>query len=252
MKRKKMFMADKLFKKIIDEATTIPVLSTLTITGLGEPLLDKNIVKRIAYARKKLKLLPISLFTNGTKLTPDMSKKLCNAGLTTLYVSLNAANAEKRNLIMGVDDYDKVVDYCRKAIEIGGDKMKVIVKAVVSKDLMESGERESFIQQWGGDEVLGGNAFIHNEGNWGGYTLQIRVPHREACHRAISQIMVLADGRMSLCCFDGEGDVIFGDLNKQTIRECYNSPKALGYREAHMDGNGGRRKLLLCKDCTTI
>jgi radical SAM protein with 4Fe4S-binding SPASM domain len=76
-----------------------------------------------------------------------------------------------------------------------------------------------------------------------------RVP-RTPCRRAMNQIMVLWDGRVSLCCFDAEGAVILGDLNHQSLRDVYNGTIALGIRQAHHEGRRG--ELALCKDCTAI
>lgn len=251
MTRQRGTMDVDLFKKIIDEAAEIPLISMITITGLGEPLLDKHLFERLKYVRKKMPAIHLDLYTNGSYLTDAKIDEMIDAKVTVLYVSLNAANAVKRQQIMfphnGTDDYDFVCQQARKAIEKG---LKVVVKAVTSKDLMEHDERDQFKEAWGGFVDDGGNAFMHLEGNWAGATWPMRIKPTTACHRAISQIMVLWDGRVSLCCFDGEGEVTLGDLNRQTIREIYNGGKALEYRTAHMEGRRG--EMPLCATCTAI
>jgi hypothetical protein len=180
-----------------------------------------------------------------------------------LYVSLNATSREKRAEIMKLDDYDQVVEYTTYAIAafdarartlgLGADRkrLRVIVKGIASKDLMEVGEHEQFQEAWGGDWNTGGAAYLHLEGNWAGSTGQkMRTRPRNACSRALSQIMVLWDGRVSLCCFDAEGAVILGDLNHDTLRTIYGGQPALGIREAHMEGRRG--ELALCSTCTAI
>jgi hypothetical protein len=62
--------------------------------------------------------------------------------------------------------------------------------------------------------------------------------------------MVLWDGRVSLCCFDAKGEVVFGDLKEQTLREVYTSPEWVRYRETH--GRGEKKGLRLCEGCTEI
>lgn len=240
-----------LYKKIIDEAATIPRIEEITLTGLGEPLLDRHVVERIKYTRSKLPgNMKIDMFTNGTYLTEKMARDLKSAGLSVIYVSLNAVNADKRRQIMKLDDFDMVVAQIRKAMEIGGKKMQVIAKGIVSKDLMEIGESELFLTTWGGDFKDGGKAFLHLEGNWAGSMWDMRVIPSSACARALSQIMVLWDGRVSLCCFDGEGDITFGDLNNQTLREIYGSDAFTDYRRAHIEGK--RNTLKMCNNCTAI
>jgi MoaA/NifB/PqqE/SkfB family radical SAM enzyme len=264
MKRPKGTMALDLFEKIVDEAATIPAIEMLTLTGLGETLLDRHLVARIRYARRVLPPgVSIDLYTNGNLLRPATTDALIAAGLDVLYVSLNATTAEKRREIMHLDDYDAVIGYITYAIAafdraaaargLSSDRKtcRVIVKGIASKDLMEVGEHEQFMQAWGGDWAKGGAAYLHLEGNWAGSVGQrMRTKPKQACGRALSQIMVLWDGRVSLCCFDAEGAVILGNLHRQTIREIYNGQPALGIREAHHEGRRG--ELPLCATCTAI
>ena len=248
MKREHGTMGMGLFHKIIDEAVTIPAIDLYTLTGLGEPMLDPHLYERIEYIRSKLQSVPISMFTNGSRLTPDHIDKLSKSGITTVYVSLNAVNPKQREETMRLKDYDRVVAGIKHAIKHGD--FETVVKGIVSKDLMEVGDSETFMETWGGPTSEGGRAFLHLEGNWAGATWPVRVLPQNACGRALSQIMVLQDGRVSLCCFDGEGEVVFGDLNDQTIRDIYASQPYLDYRVAHVEGRRGELKL--CATCTAI
>lgn len=265
MQRPKGTMPFDLFMKIVDDAATVAVIEKLTLTGLGETLLDRHLVERVRYARRKLPIgVSIDLYTNGNLLRPKVTDALIEAGLDVLYVSLNAATAEKRREIMKLDDFDQVVGYTqyaiaafnaaavRQGLPLERTRLRVIVKGVGSKDLMEVGEHDVFQETWGGDwKQPGGAAFLHLEGNWAGSMGQkMRTQPRNACGRALSQIMVLWDGRVSLCCFDAEGAVILGDLRTQTLREMYGGQPALGIREAHNEGR--RAELPLCRTCTAI
>lgn len=251
MVRPRGIMSMDLFRKIVDESATIPEVNQFTLTGLGETLIDKNLIERLKYARKKLpKLDTLDIYTNGTLLTDKLIGELVGL-VDMLYISLNAVDAEQRRQIMKLDDYEQVKEQCHKAIKKSkGTRTKVIIKCVGSKDLLEAGDAELFLNEWGPPHDQGGNAFIHLEGNWAGDTYKMRTIPRRACFRALTQIMILWDGRVSLCCFDGEGKVVLGDLNKQTIREVYNSEKAVNLRLAHVEGR--RHELELCRGCTQI
>lgn len=243
MKRPKGTMSDALFEKIVNDAATIPFISELSFQGLGEPTLDRKIVDRIAFAKRQRKGWITTMYTNGHSLTDYLARDLERAGLNTLYVSINASTAAGRKSVMRLDDFDQVVVATRAAM--GNSRtMKVIPKGVVGMDIFAGQEVEDFKQAWGP------TAFLHLEGNWAGSTFDVRRAKEGACKRALQQIMVLWDGRVSLCCFDGEGEVIFGDLNTQTIREVYNGPEASRYREAHATGN--RKGLFKCDNCTEI
>lgn len=252
MHRAKGTMDLGLFKTIVAQAATLPFITLLTLTGLGETLLDHHLVERIRFARRALPVgVPIELYTNGSYLRPALTDRLIAAGLTRLYVSLNATNREKRREIMQLDDYDQVVEYIQYAQTAGAGTMRVVVKAIAEKDLMEGGDTDAFQQQWGGAVDQGGSAFLHLEGNWAGSMGQkMRTRPRSACTRAVGQIMVLWTGEVSLCCFDAEGAVILGDLRTQTIRQVFDGDRARGIRTAHLEGR--RHDLPLCRTCTAI
>jgi hypothetical protein len=233
-------MGMELYRNIVDQAADIPQVSEMCLTGLGEPLLDKHLRERLHYLRRKLPAIPLSLYTNGSYLTREAAGMLRRAD-ALVYVSLNAANQDKRRQVMGLEDYDDVVRNIDVAI---ADGTRIKVKAVCEKDLIEGEEVDEFKDRWGD------RAFLHQEGNWAGATWPMRTKHERPCSRALTQIMVLWDGRVSLCCFDGEGEVILGDLRKQTIREVFNGELALKYRTFHMEGR--RQELPLCAGCTVI
>ena len=252
--RNKRLMDMPLFMKIIDEAKTIPLINHVTITGLGETLLDRHLDDRLRYVRQTMPPgTLLDIYTNGSQLTLERGLRLAAAGIDVIYVSLNAVNKEKRYQIMKLNDYDKVAANTHLLIDKLKElesKTKVVVKAVVSKDLIEPDEYAHFMDEWGGPTDKGGNAYAHQEGNWAGIMYPMRTIPTKACGRALNEIMVLSDGRVSLCCFDSMGDVIFGDLNTQSIREIYNDGLALEYREAHVSGR--RPELKLCSTCTII
>lgn len=248
MQRPKGTMPLDLSDKILTDAADIPLISVITFTGLGEPLLDRFLERRLMFAKKLNPRWQTNVFTNGSGLSRRKADSLAEAGLDILYVSLNATNAQKRYDIMKLMDYDRVVDQIRYAMSLGA--YRVIVKGILSKDLMELGDSDEFMRQWGGPTSEGGSGFLHLEGNWAGDVWTARTPQRTPCSRALGQIMVLWDGRVSLCCFDAEGKEILGDLNSQTLREVYNGPKAVGIREAHNEGR--RAEIPICAGCTAI
>jgi radical SAM protein with 4Fe4S-binding SPASM domain len=240
MKRKKGVMGMALYQKIINDAATVPFIDHLTLNGLGEPTLDALLVDRIRYARKFMPAITIDFYTNGSKLSRELCDKLKKAGITCIFISLNAVREKTREEIMGLNDYSHVEEMCNYLKEIG---VKIYVLSTINKDLMEQSDIDKMKEDWGKD------AMPHLEGNWAGKLYMPRVKQHNCCSRALTQIMVLWDGRVSLCCQDGEGEVIFGNLNDQTIREVYNSPEYLRYREFHHDGK--RSELKLCDVCTT-
>jgi hypothetical protein len=152
--------------------------------------------------------------------------------------------AEQRQAVMQLDDFDRVCAMADYAIAQADGKMKVTVKGIIGGDLLKGPEAKAFEARWGAHH------FLHLEGNWADETYHLRGPVTTPCHRPNSQIMVLWDGRVSLCCFDGEGKEILGDLNTQTIRDVFAGPRATEIRLAHCEGR--RNDVAICAGCSGI
>jgi len=251
-KRAKGFMTLALWRKIITEAAVMPERwHELCLTGLGEPLLDPHLDTRIAFARELLPELPIVVYTNGSYLTPGRFERLAAAGLSVLCVSLNAVRAEQRKQIMALEDYDAVLGYIDYAIAMGEPEVKVQVRAVGSPDTFPLQDMDTFYRRWG-DARLGGHGLVTIEGNWAGDNRTVRpFAPNEACHRALGQLYVTWDGRVTPCCFIPDADVVcFGDLRRQSLREVYGSEEYVRFRQDHAADQADKHAF--CARCTRI
>jgi MoaA/NifB/PqqE/SkfB family radical SAM enzyme len=76
------------FREILD---ALPEVDTLTLQGLGEPLLAPDLIRMIAYASARG--VRSGFNTNGTLLTHRTAERLIDAGLDWLCVSLDGATA---------------------------------------------------------------------------------------------------------------------------------------------------------------
>lgn len=244
-------MTMDLYKKILDDAATISQIGQVTITGLGEPLLDAKLIDRVIYTRKMMPTAFIDMYTNGSYLTPAKFESLKAAGISCISVSLNATSTKQRQDIMGLDDYEKVCEYIDYAIAHRGD-VGILVKAVVNNDSFTGKHGESFQARWG---RAGSDGFgqIVWEGNWAGDGRMAGPPRtlNASCARALGQIYVTYDGRVTPCCFMPDANVVcLGDLRTQTIREVYNGEWYADFRSDHNDSKGTKHSF--CAACTAI
>ncbi|MFX1366528.1 MAG: radical SAM/SPASM domain-containing protein [Promethearchaeota archaeon] len=90
-------LSTKEAKALIDQSQNLGV-SLIAFTG-GEPLLRDDIYELISYVDKR-KALPI-LFTNGLLLTEENIDKLVNAGLYSLFVSIDSPIREEHDKLRG-------------------------------------------------------------------------------------------------------------------------------------------------------
>jgi radical SAM protein with 4Fe4S-binding SPASM domain len=243
-------MSMGLYKKILDEAAGIPQITHLCITGLGEPTLDRFLAERIRYAKAKKPSLKIDFFTNGVHLTPATFRAVRDAGVTSVQVSLNAVTQEQHERIMGLkgkfDQVCKNIDY---AIANCG-TCRVEARAVVNWDDFTEEDGFTFYERWGVRDD-GGHGQLITEGNWAGDNRTHRkFKPNESCYRALGQIYVTFDGKVTTCCFDPTGKHVWGDLSQQTIKEVYNTPAYVAFREAHSMDQADKYEI--CKGCTRI
>ncbi len=97
-KGKRAYLSFKDFELIIAQ---FPEMKELIFCGLGEPLLNQDIIKMISIAAKK-KIPFINLITNGTLLEEGYFRSLINSGLTRIHISFHSANSEIARKINGM------------------------------------------------------------------------------------------------------------------------------------------------------
>lgn len=83
------------FKVVIDRLAEFPnKVKTLVLCGRGEPTLHKKLPEMIAYAREKGVADEIRLTTNGFNLSPELNRRLIDAGLDYIKISVPAIDEQ--------------------------------------------------------------------------------------------------------------------------------------------------------------
>ncbi len=233
-KREQTHMQQFIFEKTIEDINRVYPLYGITLTGLGETLLDPDILYRIKYIRALFgNNVPVSIFTNGTNLEKYLDELI---GLDVdITLSVNGINSEKRKSTMGIDPLNgtDIQDILKKY-------NKIKVSVVVDWGMVEHGDREIFQQQYG-DKL-----FMHFAGNWAGKLFNIKFKPVKSCCRPFQVLHILVDGRVALCCFDSDGEVILGNNVLEALQG-----SELRNVQTMMEA-GKRYELPLCKNCTTI
>ncbi len=103
-------------KKLIDDSQKLGV-TILAFTG-GEPLLREDIFELISHVDKR-KTMPI-MFTNGQFLTDENVDKLVNAGLYSIFVSIDSPIPEEHDSVRGMPGlYEAAIKGLKKLKEKG-------------------------------------------------------------------------------------------------------------------------------------
>lgn len=136
-------MSFSTFRKLED---VLREVGRVALYGIGEPLMNPNIVDMVSFARKVMgEGGEILLSTNGTILTPKIAGELVRAGLTSLYVSLDSLNEEKLKLIRRGIDYLRVLENLKLFSRNFGSDVNVGLECVVMRENLD--ELPSFVAE---------------------------------------------------------------------------------------------------------
>jgi len=231
----------------------------LSMTGMGESLLDKDLVKKIKIAKKK-GFKGIGFSTNGTELNEEKARALIGAGLDTIICSIDGIKAETHEAIRIGTKFNVIVNNVEQFIRIRNEtreKTRVIVRFVRQKTNVH--EWPDFLDHWSKkiDKELGDEVVKFDVANWGGRleaynTIDINqgldLMVNFVCEDVFDRMWIFSNGEVSLCCGDDSGFYKMGNVIDSDPIEIYNNKIFNRYREMMLKGRF--LELKHCKDCT--
>lgn len=230
-------------------------LKFTTIHGLGEPLVDKDIVSKVQIA-KSLGFPSIGFATNAAFLDEQVSKNLITAGLDTIIFSIDGVEKQTHESIRIGIDFEEVVSNVIKFIDLRNElgTTKIIVRMI--RQELNSSEWPSYQEFWTNrlDSNFGDQVSVFDVHNWGGG--EIHTNTLKACNSGnpiictdiYERFIVYADGNTGFCCGDDKGWFKLGNVLNEDPIDIYNSSKFNEYRDAMRQGN--IFELEHCKDCS--
>ena len=268
------YMNDGLYIKILNDILEYdPNFSgTFCPYLMNEPFADKQILERIAFTMELLPKAYIEISSNFSLLTNDTISRLVELYATHMYngrimVSFHGMTPKSHMQIMGLA-FDKCLENTIYLLKELDGKMPVYIQsATASRDhkcqFATPEDYNVFWQNMIKKHKLNASKLIiyplqfHNRaGNvqldsWK-YTQivrQIDRNHPFDCKRLYGNLHVLYNGEVVLCCCDYQHETVFGNLNKQTVKEVFLSDAwqdlkrmVRGYKDSSAD--------FICKRCT--
>ena len=270
MGRPKMMMPMEDYKKIIDNIKSS--VSVVLPWFSNEPLLVPHIGEMIKYASQNGIYTVIS--TNAVLLTKEKSKELILSGLDEIILCLDGMSKESYEPFREGAEFDKVLEniknFCRIKEEIGGRKPFVELQFILTKlnqneipevkklakELKVDRLRiKSFaLSEYAYNEEESRNLserFLPDASNYIGKIRyeksgsELRIKNRKKnCDLALSNIVILADGRVSMCCYDYKGQYVYGNVLENKLKDFWHSPENREKRKM-----AKMRTYPLCKVC---
>jgi radical SAM protein with 4Fe4S-binding SPASM domain len=246
-KEDKTSMSAQSFQKILDELKKEPSFETLFFAFQNEPLLDARVLDFVKTFKEQLPNKRLELVTNGSLLTKEKTEELYRY-VDMVHVSLNAHSAETHRIVSNSMHFDLIVQNLNQVAKNKEWASKTIVRFIEQK--ANQHERKEFKRYWNkrGFKVFG---FEVNDRlkDVKEFDSKIKLPSNPGKKLKMKTLKVLgkvllptcpipflcmyikANGDVVQCFNDWSNAHILGNVNKQSIREVFNSKKYARIRD---------------------
>jgi len=215
----KEFISAKLHKKIFKELSEINYSGLVIYSGFVEPMLNKKIYQNIFEARNFLPEAAIELITNGDILNLERLKKLFDAGLDTILISVYD----------GKEQEEMFYELCVSA------KLKKNQYVIRNRYLSET---QDFGMNFSNRSGMLEKAV---------YSVKsVQEPLNKECFYPAYKFFIDYNGDVLICSHDWGKKNIVGNLNDQTILDVWLNKK---FEFARKNLLLGKRTLEPCRRC---
>lgn len=235
-------MQRDLFEKIVSDAATEPLLTSVLLELHNEPLLDGRTFEFVRFVKTSCPDKRVSVVTNGELLHRFSLDEIKESGLDSLHISLNAHSQEVFEVVNRGIDYHRVMNNLSMLRVDPVLRKKLVLNFVVTRQ--NEPEMEAALRFWKKlgvkTQVLG---LINRSGTLENYestksrseaagqSILSRASSRvldgaqwvTGCPMPFHQMCVLYNGDVILCCNDWNRATVVGNLETGSIHETWNS-----------------------------
>jgi radical SAM protein with 4Fe4S-binding SPASM domain len=257
-KRKKAVISNKLFKFAIRQYVRsgggIVILSPI----VGDPLIDKNLLRKIRYVRKWDQIKYVSFYTNMIGLNDFNKTDLLLSGIDEINISACIGSRDMYRRVFGVDKYDSVIHNIEGLLQENrriGDRIKIIIHVrgeKPSESIRASADYKHIINEYG-------RYIIHIEDhydNWTGLIEKDNLPKNisfakkremsEPCLELYNGVYVFVSGDVGFCsCRDLEAQLKIGNIFEESLEDIWKGEKIKMIRKNWLLGN----LPAICREC---
>ena len=268
---KRPVLSMSMFNHIIDQLvahTFIP--RVVVLYHGGEPLLNKNLSLYIRVL-KEMGIRKTSITTNASLLNEERSKELIMAGLDELQISFDGQCPDENNDIRKGGGFymnaANVKSFCKVRKALGRNNPNIIIgnvqicdratlETIHNKDKQVTLKNaptyliEYFSDEHDEMEFISFPAMV-----WPGYekfgnldTIYFDAVNPKYCGPLFETFTILSNGDVVLCCYDLKGELVLGNIYRESVFDIWNSEEYSNIRI-----NYRRQKYCrLCKKCNVV
>ena len=238
---KKTIMKMELYEQIVDSIAKFPdKLKMLSLFIKGEPLLNSRLPDMLAMAKKKNIAEKLYITTNGSLFSPKLNRKLVNAGLNEILVSIEAMDSIEYKKITGMDiDFDEIVDNIKDFYENKGE-CKFYIKIVtytqnedkvrkfheIFDSLCDFAYIEQVVPVF---DLVNYENMLLDRTNLNKFNRPIHV-----CTRPFFNMCVHSNGDIGACIVDYVPEILFGNVTTDSLYDVWNGKQFNDFRLMHL------------------
>lgn len=232
----------ELFKKVIDEiGGKVPALR---LSLRGEATLHKQFIECIAYA-KQSGIKEVSTLTHGGKLTPEFFKKMVDAGIDWITISIDGVGEtyEKIRKPIKFNEILEIVKNIKKYKDDHGLHRPVLKIQGIWPAIQENPEQyyDTFAPY---ADLVAFNPLI----DYLSKDDDIVYVDEFTCPQQYQRLVIGADGLVMKCSNDEENQEVIGDVNLETVHQVWHGEKMNKVRAMHLQEQGFMQSTV-CKKC---
>ncbi|MGQ0656505.1 MAG: radical SAM/SPASM domain-containing protein [Chromatiales bacterium] len=231
----------------------------LQVYTWGEPLLNKDLVRIVEYAKQKN--IYVMLSTNATAMTPAYNQRLIDSGIDYVMVAIDGGSDDTYKKYRVGGNFTRVLENVRNLLE--QKRVRNLEHPFVEWQFIvfrhnehEAKTTEEMAYRIGINKFTPLPAYVEDP-EWAAtdpeYRTQFTNPERlKDCDRPWSHLNVRADGGVASCCYSFFKKDDLGDLTKDRFAEIWNNAKFQQSRRLITQFKRGEEmepSTLLCRDC---
>ncbi len=241
-----------IMKKVADECAQYPH-NLIRVSSFGEVLLHPEAMEMMEYMLTVKKDKNVALTTNGSLLTPENSLRLLKAGIESVEISVDAADAETYSKIRLGLDFEETLENIEALVRLrddGGYRAKIMV-SVIEQDL-NCDKLDNVIAFWESivDKVLvrkllSFKGVINRTKKYESY-----MPQDTPCPFLWERVAVDPAGDVRGCVSDLYNTSKMGNILEKSLSEIWRGEPVSSWRKMHLAGDIEGPPM--CKGCSDL
>ena len=230
-----------LFKRVVDGGVPLG-LRSINFNYINEPLMRRDLPDFVAYARQQ-GLCDLMLNTNGTMLTEPVGRRLIDAGLTRLMVSLDADTEETYNKIRIGANFEQVTRNLLGFLELRNSmgRRLPLVRASFLRMSVNEHELPRFVERWSPHVDFFAIQELINVMPERQESRELTANTRERvaefrCPQPWQRLIIRYDGSVLPCCTFYGAHLVMGNVHQQSVQAIWRSEAMRQLRALHARG----------------